>query len=172
MMEAQSFTIDEISRKKARQPHELIMLNLAIFHLLLAVGLIALDIGQLGMLIPVLFSILLFGYIYWRGGQFNPITEWFVMVNWRQALLRGRLLFIGYGLTALIITLAQLMAEGDKAEIFQVVFTRIGVMPTVILVFAVLVLESSSLEQISRGRVPVGMLRRYPPPQEVNQSVG
>ena len=42
-MEQQSFTIDDISRKRARHPHELIMLNLAIFHLLLAVGLIAMD---------------------------------------------------------------------------------------------------------------------------------
>ncbi len=43
------------------------MLNLVIFHLLLAVGLIAMEIGVLGMLIPVLFSALVFGLIYWRG---------------------------------------------------------------------------------------------------------
>ena len=163
-MEELNFTVDEVTRKRARQPHELIMLNLAIFHLLLAVGLIALEIGPLGMLIPVFFSTLVFGYIYWQGGQFDPVDEWFVMVNWRLALLRGRLLFIGYGLSGLIIGLAYLLAQGQKAEIFHTIFTRIGVMPTVILVFVTLVLESSSLEQISRGKVPPGMIRRYPSP--------
>jgi len=166
-MEEQRFTIDDISRKRARQPHELIMLNLAIFHLLLAVGLIAMEIGPSGMLIPVFFSALVFGFIYWRGKQFDPLAEWFVMVNWQLALLRGRLLFIGYGLSGLIIGLAHLLAQGQKAEIFHTIFIRIGVMPTVILVFIILVLESGSLEQISRGKVPPGMIRRYPPPSNL-----
>ncbi len=89
------------------------------------------------------------------------------MVNWQLALLRGRLLFIGYGLSSLIIGLAHLLAQGQKAEIFHTVFIRIGVMPTVILVFVILVLESSSLELISRGKVPPGMIRRYPPPSNL-----
>jgi len=163
-MEERSFTIDEIVRKRARQPHELIMLNLALFHLLLAVGLIALEIGPLGLLIPVFFSTLVFGFIYWQGKQFDPVAEWFVMVNWQLALLSERLLFIGYGL---IIGLAHLLAQGQKAEIFHTIFTRIGVMPTVILVFVTLVLGSSSLEQISRGKLSPGMIRRYPPPSNV-----
>jgi len=144
-MDQQSFTIDEISRKHARQPHDLVMINLAIFHLLLAVGLIALEVGPLGILIPVFFSTLLFGFIYWRVERLDPTDERFVMVNWRLALIRGRLLFIGYGLSTLIIGLAYGLAQGQKAEIFHTIFTRIGVMPAVILVFVTLVLESSSL---------------------------
>ena len=167
-MEQPTFNPSEQDRKRARQPHELFMFNLAIFHLLLAVGLIALEIGPLGMLIPVLFSTFLFSYIYWRANHFSSTDEWFVMVNWRLALHRGRLLFIGYGLSAVIIGLSHLLAQGQKAEIFQTIFTRIGVMPTVILVFVTLVLESSALEQISKGKLPPGLIRRYPPPEKLS----
>lgn len=45
------------NRKSARIPHNLFMLNLALVHLLLTPGIIALDIGLKGILIPLALSL-------------------------------------------------------------------------------------------------------------------
>jgi hypothetical protein len=56
-------------------------------------------------------------------------------------------------------------------DIFLTISSRIGIMPTFVLVVINFVLESGSIYQAGRGEVPDGMLKRYPPPEGVSERV-
>lgn len=163
----------EISRK-ARTPHELLMVNLAAFHLLLAPAAIALgvkfpQVGAWWLLLTPFFSGLVIAYIYIRGRRAEHSDLWFVMVHWKLAWNRCRLLLIGYAVSAVMIGGGALLALGSTAEMREIVLTiaiRVGVMPTVILVLVLFVLANSALEQANKGEIPDGVVRRYPMPQQ------
>lgn len=163
--------IDEASRKRAKWSHELYLINILFFHLLLTPATIALEIGYYGLLLPLFFSSLVIGYIYLKGRR---AREWFVMVHWRLSFGRCRLLLIGYALSATLFFLGWLIAMGSDQksmqEIMVTVFTRIAIMPTLIIVMITAVLEAGSISQVANGEVPNGMAKRFPPPDTVKRS--
>lgn len=161
-------SVDDAQRQAAKNPHELFILNLIGFHLLLAPAAIALKIGAWALLLPVLLSSCVMSFIWWRARRAERMDPWFVMVHWKLALHRCRWLLIGYGITGTILLLALLLSAGMQGHMKEIMFTaltRIGVMPTVILVFVSFVMESNGLFQAARGEVPDGMAGRYPPPE-------
>ena len=161
------FQSSESERYRARNPHELFMVNLVAFHLLLAPAAIALDIGTWGLLLPVICSSAVIAFIYYRARRAETADPWFVMAHWKIALRRCRLLVIGYAVTGTVLLLALLISTGMQGNMKEIMFTaltRIGVMPTVILVFVSFVLESNALFQAARGEVPDGIVTLYPAP--------
>lgn len=97
------------------------------------------------------------------------------MAHWKIALRHCRLLLIGYGITGGILLLASLLTlgmQGNMQEIFFTALTRLGVMPTVILVFVSFILESSALFQAVRGEVPDAIVNRYPAPEGLIEPQG
>lgn len=161
-------TLDEATRRRARAPHELLMVNLALFHLLLAPAAIALKIGAWGLLLTPLFSGAVMAYIYWRGKQAELSGPWFVMAHWKLAWGRCRLLLLGYAASALVIGAGVLLSLGAQShgmrEIIFTIATRIGVMPTVIVVLISFVLANSALELANQGEVPDAIKKKYPVP--------
>ena len=115
------------------------------------------------------------GFIYWRARRAERADPWFVMAHWKIALRHCRLLLIGYGITGGILLLASLLTlgmQGNMQEIFFTAITRLGVMPTVILVFVSFILESSALFQAVRGEVPDAIVNRYPAPEGLIEPQG
>lgn len=164
------YPVDAVVRRQARTPHELLMINLAAFHLLLGPAAIALGIGAWGLLLPPLCSGLVIAYIYRRGHRAAAGTPWFVLMHWRLAWRRCRLLLAGYAASALLIGGGLLLAltaqKESMGEIIFTIATRVGVMPTVIIVLVLFVLANSGLELAARGEVPDGLLKHYPPPAD------
>ncbi|GAB4293616.1 MAG: hypothetical protein Kow0096_09340 [Thiohalomonadaceae bacterium] len=164
------YAIDEALKRQARTPHELLMINLAAFHLLLAPASIALDIGAWGLALPPLFSSLVIAYIYLRSHRAATGVPWFALMHWRLAWRRCRLLMMGYAASALIIGGGSLLAltaqKHSMREIIFTIATRVGVMPTIIMVLVLFVLANSGLEMAGKGEVPDGLLKLYPPPAE------
>lgn len=164
------YAIDDALKRRARAPHELLMINLAAFHLLLAPASIALDIGAWGLLLPPLFSSLVLAYIYTRGHRATSVTPWFVLMHWRLAWRRCRLLLMGYAASALLIGSGSLLAlTAQKPAMREIIFTiatRVGVMPTIIMVLVLFVLANSGLELAGKGEIPDGLLKHYPPPAD------
>lgn len=162
------FEIGEAERNRAKSPHELFMVNLILFHLLLTPVAIAADIGLWALLLTPLLSGLVILFIWRRARQLTAegIHE-FVALHWTLALARCRLLLIAYGITATLLLLGALAilgtAQESMREIMLVVLTRVGIMPTVIMVFVTFVLESSALYQAVRGELPDGFVRRHRP---------
>jgi hypothetical protein len=161
------FPAGESERSRAKNPHELFILNLIVFHLLLAPAAIALKIGALALLLPLIFSAGVMSFIYWRARRAEAVDSWFVMAHWKIALRRCLLLLTGYGITGGILLLAFFLSLGMQGHMKEIMFTaltRIGVMPTVILVFVSFVMESNALFQATRGEVPDSIALRYPAP--------
>jgi uncharacterized membrane protein len=168
--------IAEEIRKKARNPHELFMLNLALFHLLLAPVSFFMVGSVKALLIPLTVSCIVITFIYLRGRKAEQNSHWFEMIHWKLAFRRGRLLLIAYSVTALIITAGWLIALGiDKQtskDIITTIFSRIGIMPTFILVVVTFVLESGSIHQAGRGEIQEGMVKRHPIPDDIKAVEG
>jgi len=172
--------VPEEQIKRAKTPHELFMLNLIAFHLLLTPAVIVLakfpqvmalakmlGIGELALVLPLppLFSSLVILYTYVRSRADQP---WFVMAHWKLALRRYRILGIGYGLSALVMLGGWALTQGSSMEgIMIVALTRVGIMPTLIAVIIDFALEAGSINQAERGEVPDAIASRYPPPASV-----
>jgi hypothetical protein len=156
--------VSESEKKAARWAHDLFVLNIFFFHLLLTPATIMLGIGLEGLLIPLALSLSVIAYIYYRGHR-EP--RWFVAAHWRLAFNRCKLLLIGYALTAAILLLVELLTMGMKdahmANIMVTVITRIAIIPTLIIVMVTVVMEASATSLVSRGEVPEKILKAFPP---------
>jgi hypothetical protein len=163
-------SIDSALRRKARFPHELLMINLAGFHLLLAPAAIALDIGAWGLLLPPLLSGLVIAYIAIRGARAASSEPYLVFAHWKLAWRRCLMLLMGYAGSVVLIgggaLLALTTADPNMKSIVFTIATRIGVMPTVIVVLIGLVLSNSALDLANKGEVPDSIKRRYPEPRQ------
>ncbi len=165
------YQIEEQIRRQAKTPHELFMLNLAVFHLLLAPAAIVLKIGILGFFVPLSASLGLIGFTYWRSRETRPDRPWFVKVHWKLASRRSRILLIAYVLSGSLLGLGLLVAAGaDKhttQDIITTVFARIAVFPVLVAVMLGFVLESGAIYQATKGEVPDFMIKMNPAPADL-----
>lgn len=149
------FEINDKVKKKARWPHDLFVLNIFFFHLLLTPATILLNVGQLGLLLPLALSGSVIGYIYFRS---RTAPHWFVAAHWKLAFRRCKLLLGGYMGSAVIFFIGWLVSQGAQSESMQsimfTVFTRIAIMPTLIMAMITVVLEASATGAVSRGEIP------------------
>jgi hypothetical protein len=163
------FDVDESLRKRAKTPHELSMVNLVGCHLIAAPAAIVLDIGFMGFLIPLLLSLSVIGFIWFRASKETATGDWFVAAHWRLSANRTRILVIGYTVSAIILGMAVLATSGSsKGDIMMVAISRVAVVPTLITVMICFVLESGSIYQAGRGEVPDGIVKRMPPPDTLS----
>lgn len=151
--------------KQAAAPHNLFVAGIFLFDLMLTPAVIALKIGMVAMLIPLLCSGALLGYIYARS---RNNENWFVHLHWRLSWSRSRLLLIGYAVSALLIALAWLISQtardASMAHIMWTAMTRIALVPTLIFVMVTAVLEASGIAQANHGEVPDDLAAKFPPP--------
>jgi hypothetical protein len=165
------YEIADSERRKAKFPHELFMLNLALFHLLLAPVAIVLDIGVWGFLIPLLASFSVITFTFFRSRRAEHGAPWFVAAHWKLAMRRYRILFIVYLISSAIVGIGLLIGMGSEdrnmAGIMLAVFSRIAAAPLLIGVILCFVLESGSIYQAGRGEVPEMVVKRCPPPPDV-----
>ena len=160
------FDIDEATRKRAKTPHELSMLNLVGCHLIAAPASIVLDVGLLGFLIPLGLSLTVIAYIWVRAGSARERDPWFVSAHWKLSANRTRILMVGYAISAVILGMALMATSGSsKGDIMMVAISRVAVVPTLLTVMICFVLESGSIYQAGRGEVPDGITKRMPPPE-------
>ncbi len=149
--------IAESERKAARWAHDLFVLNIFFFHLLLTPATMALGIGREGMLIPLALSAVVIGYTWYRA---RSEGRSFVKAHWALAFKRCKLLMWGYAGSAAIFLLAELLTSGMKdahmANIMVTVVTRIAIMPTLVMAMVTVVMEASAGGQAGRGEWPGG----------------
>lgn len=157
--------ISDRDKKRARWAHDLFVLNIFFFHLLLTPATLVLDIGRVGMLIPLALSGMVIAFIWYRSRREGT---WFVAAHWRLAFERCKLLMMGYAASMAIFLLAELLTSGMKdahmANIMVTVVTRIAVMPTLIMAMVTVVMEASAGGQAAKGEVPEKIVARFPPP--------
>ncbi len=162
-MQYANVTKDEI--RKAQFPHNLYISGVFAFNLLMTPAVLAMKIGMIGLLIPLLFSGLMIAYIYLRS---KKTTVWFVDMHWKLAFARARLLLLGYAISGTLIFFAWLitltMNDHNMRHILWTALTRVAVVPTVILVLVTAVLEFGSFAQAAKREVPDKLAASFPPP--------
>jgi hypothetical protein len=147
--------MSEQDNKLAASAHEKLMLNLAVFHLLLPV--LALSSGLMTELLgmSLLGSLLMVGWIY-RQAHVDIKPAW-VHQHWQLAWKRCRLLLISYAISTSIMCigylLGSLQTDHNMAVIMLVVFSRIAAVPVVLMVLALFVMETTALSQARQGVV-------------------
>ncbi len=155
----------EAEVREAQFPHNLFITGLFMFDLLMTPAVLALKIGMIGLLIPLVCSGALIAYVYLRSKR---TTAWFVAAHWKLAFSRGQLLLLGYAVSAVLIFLAWLVTlalhDPNMRHILWTALTRIALMPTLILVLVTAVMEFSSYAQAAKREVPDKLAAKFPPP--------
>jgi hypothetical protein len=191
------YAVDESQRRRAKSAHELAMINLLLFNLLIGVALLAGSMAQpdsaiarfkwLAVAVPLALSLAVMLFTWLRAARASRNQPWFVAVHWRLPARRYRVLLAAYAVSAAVVSLA--FVGGDhEAEIERriaglppalqemerhklesqdmgsAIWARIGVVPLLLTVMALIMLESGALYQAGRGEVPDGLVARHPPP--------
>ncbi|NEX20877.1 hypothetical protein G3480_11230 [Thiorhodococcus mannitoliphagus] len=117
--------VDEATRKAAKAPHELAMVNLIVFNLLIGVALLAGSMAQpdsvlgrfkwVAIAAPLTLSLMVIGLTWLRASRPGRLP-WFVAVHWRLSAERYRLLIAAYVLCGGLLSLGWLGAT-TEAEI-------------------------------------------------------
>jgi hypothetical protein len=164
------FDIPQTELKAARAAHELFMVTLGVL-LLLGPLSIFLGIGRIAILIPLLVSLVFMFYIRQRSQRIAETGPWFVAMHWRAALGNFRWLYIGFALTLVFLLISWLLEltidPHSPSHFVAVAMTRIGVMPTIIMIFACFVMGNNGLNQVIRHEVPDKLVSAFPPPSEL-----
>jgi hypothetical protein len=151
--------------RQAQFPHNLFVGGLFLFDLLMTPAVLALKVGMVGLLIPLVFSGSLIAWIYLRS---RKTTTWFVDAHWKLAFTRAQWLMIGYAISAALILVAWLISlissDHNMRHILWTALTRIALMPTVILVLITAVMEASAIPMATRREVPDKLAASFPPP--------
>lgn len=164
------FDIPQTELKAARAAHELFMVTLGVL-LLLGPLSIFLGIGRIAILIPLFISLIFMLYIRQRSQRITESGPWFVAMHWHAALGNFRWLYIGFALTVVFLLISWLLEltldPHSPSHFVAVALTRIGVMPTIIMIFACFVMGNNGLNQVIRHEVPDKLVTAFPPPAEL-----
>jgi hypothetical protein len=157
------FEASEAEINKAKVPHNLFVSGLFLLDLMMTPAIIVLKLGMTGLLIPLICSCALSGYIYLRS---RKMTVWFVDAHWRLAFYHSVWLMRGYAASALLILLAWLISQTSHDEnmkhIMWTALTRIALMPSLIAVMVTAVLGASAIGLANNHEVPDKILRAFP----------
>lgn len=141
--------------KQASAAHERVMINLSIFHLLLPVA--ALSSGYMVEILSIslIGSASIIAMIAWRAKS-DVIEDSWVHDHWLLAWKRCKLLLIAYaisiGIMLIGFALASMQTDHNMGNIMLVIFGRIAAVPTVLIVLALFVMETTALSEARQGQ--------------------
>jgi len=145
---------DEKSR--AGTAHEMVMMNLAIFHLLLPVAALSSGYLRIFLSIALIGSILMISWVLHKSHQQDEVD--LVTAHWQLAWKRCRLLIISYAIATAIMLIGWLLAsvqtDHNMFSIMLVVFSRIAAVPIVLMVLGLFIMETTALSQARQGLFP------------------
>lgn len=151
----------EYENKCAAYPHEFLMTNLSVFHLLVPLVALSSDYiyiilaASLGGSILALLWIVKKARITCCAASKDTAL---VKAHWQQTWQRSKFLLIGYAISAAIFLLGWFVASSQPDPnmfgILLAVFSWIAAIPLVFIVFGLFVLSTVSSAQAKRGEFP------------------
>jgi uncharacterized membrane protein len=175
------FPVPESDRRSAQSPHELAMVNLLLFNLMALIALLGGSFVQtdsplapyraLGVAMPLGISLAIVAYSFLRASRAARGEPWFVAAHWRLATDRYTILLAVYLVGAGLIGLGWLLAHAQSKPAMQglmfIALQRVAIAPMLIALMVIVMLESGSIYQAQRGEVPNGLVKRFPPPPDL-----
>jgi len=153
--------IMDAENKRAAYPHEFLMTNLSVFHLLIPLVALSSDYINIILAVSLGCSILTLLWIVKKAKITccaSSKDSALVKAHWQQAWKRSKLLLIGYAISASILLLgwfiASSQADPNMVDIMFAVFSWIAAIPLVLIVFGLFVLSTVSSARAKQGEFP------------------
>jgi len=147
--------------KRAAYPHEFLMMNLSIFHLLIPLVALSSDYINTILIASLTGSILTLLWIVKKARLTCCAASKdsaLVKAHWQQAWKRSQFLLIGYAISASILLLGWLFASSQSDpnmfSILLAVFSWIAAIPLIFIIFGLFVLSTVSSARAKRGEFP------------------
>ena len=141
---------------RAGAAHERVMMNLAIFNLLLPAAALSSGYVSLFLTISLIGSAVMI-FLIARKARISTDTP-LIHEHWCLAWKRCRLLLLSYAVATVIMMIGLLIAsmqtDQNMFSIMLVVFTRIAAVPVVLMVLALFVMSTTSLSRARLGEFP------------------
>lgn len=154
--------------RKARVPHEILLTNLIVNHILVFVATLGMATHnpEPVMLVPLV-SFALLAYTIWRNRSIRRAEGWFVRVHWEAAAAHSRLFLALLAALCLVAAVAWMGYAhfGLRREAAIALAAGLVILPTMVAVLLLVVMESDLLHHAMHGRVPARFQRRYPRPE-------
>lgn len=155
------FNVSEVEAKKAKAPHDLFLINLIFNHIFMfAAFLTASSLWKWVILVPI-FSFMVLTYTVIRARYSLKNDSWYVMCHW-QICAKRSWLFIGMISLMLLVVALILLVSGGNPKPQQIALAGIAILPTMITTFALIIMETVSLDDSKNGRVPDAVVDRFP----------
>lgn len=155
------FNVSDEDVNKAKWPHDLFLINLIFNHILMfAAFLSASSLWEWVILVPSA-SLLILLYTLWRARKALKIDSWYVKCHWQICYKRSKM-FIGMILLMLFAMAAVLLVSGGDPEPQHIALGGAAVLPTMVMVLVLIILETESLDDARKGRVPDSVVERFP----------
>jgi len=178
------FAVDNATRREAKSPHELAMVNLLLINLLMLIALLAgsflqkgsalADYKLIGVLVPLFVSLGVIAFTFSKARKTAANGHWYVAAHWKLSTGRYKILLIAYAVGAGLIGIGWLLSMAQKnpgmQELMFVALQRVAIAPILISLMVLIMLESGSLYQAGRGEVPDGLTKRFPAPADLQGS--
>lgn len=164
------FEISAEEKRKAKVPHEILLVNLIGNHILWFVASlgIAKSYWQPLALVPIV-SVSILAYIFWRGSRSKHMDSWYVQAHWNICMARSRLFSYMLGLL-LVVSLFGWVGYsylGMMDIAVKAIIGGVGLLPVMVTVLILIVMESDALHQANTGIISDGYAKRSPPPAEL-----
>ena len=155
---------DPAELRLAQLPHQLFLFNSIGNHVLMTVITISIAMSNplLTLLIPAI-SFLIIAYTLIRGSRLIRHPSLLVRAHWAIVMRRTKIFLIGYATLAIASSLAWLFytyADAMKELMFALV-GGLGLLPMMVLVLALTIIESETLNHAGQGFVPDWARRRF-----------
>ena len=164
--------ISEDIRKQARHPHEFFLINLITNHILVFVGLLGMAKQEpwLLLIVPVV-SVAILTYLIWRSLLSKKRDHWFVFCHWQLCARRSRF-FIGmivFMALGIVVILASVGGNVADLRPGHYAIGGIVLLPTLFTVLVLIIMESDAVHKANIGDVPDGLVKKYPPPADLQR---
>lgn len=155
------FNVSEEDLHRAKWPHDLFLINLIFNHILMfAAFLSASSLWQWVILVPTA-SFLILAYTIWRAPRSRKRDSWYVMCHWQICARRSKM-FIGMISAMLLAIITVMLISGGHPTPMQIAPAGAVVLPTMVMVLVLIVLETESLDDAKKGRVPDKVVELFP----------
>ncbi|WP_417542208.1 hypothetical protein [Methylophaga thalassica] len=144
-------------QSKAVIPHQLLVFNLLVFNLLLPIGSLLMGLEILLLPIAIVCSLSVIFYIWYRAKHVHQTP--LINAHWHIVWKRCRIVLIAYSISISIELLSTLMISFQKdpqlRSIMMIAFTRIAIVPTLLVVTPLLISSTIAMTKVRRGKLKV-----------------
>jgi len=160
LMQAEISTQDA---KRAAFPHELLLLNLILNHVLIFIGTMGLagSYPFLPLVVPII-SVSIVSFIFYRARLARTRDTLFVNAHWQICAQRSRIFLFMLAGACLLLLLGWLgYAYLGMAKVTVIALSGIAILPVMGTILVLVVLESDAMNHARKGTLPEWAAQRF-----------